>query len=259
MRSWIEFVASGFAVTALVLFTACGPKYPDCETDEHCKDHNQVCVDKLCRDCATSAQCTDRGPCAFCGPQYTCDTPAGAPGDCCASDLDCKQGKCWKMQGAQSGTCAQCASNADCSADMKCVQGSCVPKAECQNDADCGAGRQCENGVCVAACQPEPVYFDFDEYAIRSDARDILNRDYECLKSRGQSVTLEGNCDERGSDEYNLALGTRRASAAQRYLKGLGFSPSMMSTTSFGEERPVCTQSSEDCWWKNRRVDLNFR
>jgi len=163
------------------------------------------------------------------------------------------------MAGAETGTCAQCGSDADCSPDMKCVQGSCVPKAECQGDADCGAGRQCENGVCVAACQLEPVYFDFDEYAIRSDARDILNSNYGCMTSRGQSVTLEGNCDERGSDEYNLALGTRRASAAQRFLKSLGFSSGMMSTTSYGEERPACTQSSESCWWKNRRVETSFR
>jgi len=259
MRVGIKWVASAFAVTAMLMLAACGPKYPDCENDEHCTDHDQVCVDKLCRDCRSSAQCADRGPCAFCGPEYTCETPTGTPGDCCSSNLDCKQGKCWKRPGAETGTCAQCESDTDCSADMKCVQGSCVPRAECQNDADCGAGRQCENGICVAGCTPKPVYFDFDEYSIRADGRDILNRSYECLKARGQSVTLEGNCDERGSDEYNLALGTRRAQAVKRFLKGMGFNRSLMSTTSFGEERPVCTGSGESCWWKNRRVDLNFR
>jgi len=249
-----------FAGMAAVAVTACGPKYPNCDKDEQCKDHNQYCVDKLCRDCATSDHCKAKGPCAFCGAQYTCDKPAGGSGDCCTSDLDCKQGKCWKAPGAEKGSCAQCLVDGDCGANMKCVQGSCVPKAECATDADCGAGRKCSNGVCVTVqCNLDSIYFDFDESAIRADARDILNKDYECMKSRGQAVVVEGNCDERGSDEYNLALGTRRADAAKRFLTNLGFGGAQISTTSFGEEKPACTEHAEDCWWKNRRDDLRFK
>ena len=251
---------TGLMMAMALTLVACGPKYPNCESDEHCKEHNQFCVDKLCRDCATTTNCAAKGACAFCGPTYTCEKPIGGPSDCCLSDLDCKQGKCWKMPGAEKGNCAQCAADGDCGANMKCVQGSCVPAAECVADADCGKGRRCENGTCVTIqCTLDPVYFDFDESAIRADARDTLNKSYECLKARGQAVSIEGNCDERGSDEYNLALGTRRAEAARKFIENLGFQAAMMSTTSFGEEKPVCNERTEDCWMKCRRADLKFK
>jgi len=256
----IRFFGLLAGLSTSLLLVACGPKYPNCDSNEHCKDHNQFCVDKICRDCATSENCAARGPCAFCGLNYTCEKPVGAPSDCCASDLDCQQGKCWKMLGSDKGTCAQCAGDGDCGSTMKCVQGTCVPAAECTGDADCGTGRHCDNGTCVVAqCSLEPVYFDFDESAIRADSRDTLNRNYECLKMRGQTATVEGNCDERGSDEYNLALGTRRAEATRKFLQNLGVDPSMLVVTSFGEEKPVCNERNEDCWMKCRRTDLKFR
>lgn len=256
MKSALALVVGGLLVA---FATGCGPKYPNCEADEHCKEHGQFCVDKLCRDCATSDHCKAKGPCAFCGPQYTCDKPAGNPGDCCTSDLECKQGKCWKPAGDR-GTCAQCAGDADCGANMKCIQGGCVPACQCKTDADCGQGRTCDGCNCiVTACNLDPIYFDFDESSIRADARDVLNRNYDCIKKRGQSIAIEGNCDERGADEYNLALGTRRADAAMRFLSNLGVSGGQMTATSFGEEKPVCTDHSEDCWWKNRRDDFRFR
>jgi peptidoglycan-associated lipoprotein len=258
MKIRFAWLAAGLLTGAMFVLSACGPKYPNCENDEHCKDHNQFCVDKLCRDCKSSDQCKAKGPCGFCGPSYTCDKPAGTPGDCCVSDLDCKQGKCWKLPGAERGSCAQCAVDQDCGALMKCVQGSCVPAAECDATHPCPPGKVCENGSCVGIqCNLDPIYFDFDESAIRSDARDTLNRDFECIKKKGQSVAVEGNCDERGSDEYNLALGTRRADSTRRFLENLGASG--LSSTSFGEERPTCTDHSEDCWAKNRRADVRFK
>ena len=236
---------------------ACGPKYPNCETDEHCKEHNEYCVDGQCRQCRTDEHCSSQGPCAFCGPQYTCEKPKGNAGDCCLSDTDCQGLKCCKALGAEKGQCAQCATDADCGQGMKCVQCSCVPKAECQTDADCGQCRKCQDGKCVTAeLKLDPVYFDFDEYAIRADMRPVLEKDYNLLKSCPQNIVVEGNCDERGSDEYNLALGARRAEAVKKYLVNLGLSPETISTVSYGEERPVCTEHNEDCWWRNRRADL---
>jgi peptidoglycan-associated lipoprotein len=162
--------------------------------------------------------------------------------------------------GGDQGTCAQCAGDGDCGANMKCVQGGCVPNCQCKADGECGSGMKCDGCNCVSAtCSLDPVYFDFDEFAIRADARDVLNRDYDCINKRGQSVVVEGNCDERGADEYNLALGTRRADAAKRFLLNLGVKKGNVSTTSFGEEKPVCTDHSEDCWWKNRRDDIRFK
>ena len=242
--------------------TGCGPSYPNCETDENCKAHNEVCVNGTCHKCRDKTQCTPQmGPCATCEEQnFTCQKPKGNLGDCCVTDADCQNSKCWKSTpDAQSGVCSQCAVDKDCNnPKLKCVQGSCVPKAECETDADCGQGRRCDNGTCVAvSCNLQPVYFDFDQSDLRSDARDTLASDKDCMDKMGYSVRLEGNCDERGSDEYNLTLGQRRADAVKSYLVNLGVAAGKLSTISYGEERPKCTEHNEECWQQNRRVDLN--
>ena len=97
-------------------------------------------------------------------------------------------------------------------------------------------------------------YFDYDKADIRTDARDALARTAEFLRSHQQiRVVIEGHCDERGSTEYNLGLGERRAQAVRQFLISLGVSADRMDTVSLGKERPFCTQSSEDCWQQNRR------
>jgi peptidoglycan-associated lipoprotein len=104
------------------------------------------------------------------------------------------------------------------------------------------------------------IYFDFDESALRADAKQSLQNNAKYLnQNSGTSVQIEGNCDERGSEEYNLALGMRRAEAAKRYLMDLGIDGSRMSTISFGEERPAVRGSSEAAWAKNRRDDFKTR
>jgi peptidoglycan-associated lipoprotein len=103
----------------------------------------------------------------------------------------------------------------------------------------------------------QPVYFDFDRSFVRDDARSIMKENAEWLKAHPQAkVKIEGNCDERGTIEYNQALGQRRASAAKKYLVDLGISGSRISLISYGKEKPVCTQSDEDCWQRNRRADF---
>ncbi len=98
------------------------------------------------------------------------------------------------------------------------------------------------------------AYFDYDKADIRTDARDALARTAEFLRSHQQiRVVIEGHCDERGSTEYNLGLGERRAQAVRQFLISLGVSADRMDTVSLGKERPFCTQSSEDCWQQNRR------
>lgn len=99
------------------------------------------------------------------------------------------------------------------------------------------------------------AYFDFDKSDIRADARTTLTKDAEFLRSYPQvRVSIEGHCDERGSTEYNLGLGQRRAEAAKNYLISLGISADRMETVSWGKERPVCTEHNEDCWQRNRRA-----
>lgn len=104
------------------------------------------------------------------------------------------------------------------------------------------------------------VYFDFDEADLRAEAREQLGQNASWLRENPDYVaTIEGHCDERGTNEYNLALGERRANAAKSYIVSLGVSEDRLSTISFGEERPVCTDASESCWQRNRRAHFVVR
>jgi peptidoglycan-associated lipoprotein len=99
------------------------------------------------------------------------------------------------------------------------------------------------------------AFFNFDKSDIREDARTALTKDAEFLRSYPQvRVSIEGHCDERGSTEYNLGLGQRRAEAAKNYLISLGISANRMETTSWGKEHPFCTEHNETCWQQNRRA-----
>lgn len=105
---------------------------------------------------------------------------------------------------------------------------------------------------------PSPVndiHFDFDSSSIRPDAREILreNADY-FMNHRISSIIIEGHCDEKGTNEYNMALGERRAQETKKYLVNLGVKESLMQTVSFGEENPLDPASNEDAWAKNRRA-----
>ncbi|MFZ5998636.1 MAG: peptidoglycan-associated lipoprotein Pal [Nitrospirota bacterium] len=98
------------------------------------------------------------------------------------------------------------------------------------------------------------ILFDFDQYDLREDAKPVL-RELATLLSKDPKtkVIIEGHCDERGTNEYNLALGERRAHAAKTYLLSLGIPSSRIQISSYGEEKPVCSEHTEDCWAKNRR------
>ena len=136
-----------------------------------------------------------------------------------------------------------------------------------------GPGGSADSSVRVTVTQPPPpppppaaidydalflqevkdAYFDFNKADIRADARDALGKTAEFLRKYPQiKVTIEGHCDERGSTEYNLVLGDRRAAAAKAYLVSLGISADRINTTSLGKEKPFCTESTEACWQRNR-------
>lgn len=103
------------------------------------------------------------------------------------------------------------------------------------------------------------ITFDFDKYDIRGDARDILAHNADYLKKNPKmEVQVDGHCDERGSTEYNLALGQRRANATKAYLVNLGVESSRVSTISYGEERPVDAGHDESAWDKNRRAEFRI-
>ena len=100
----------------------------------------------------------------------------------------------------------------------------------------------------------QEIHFVFDRADIRDEDRAVLSKNAEALKKYFQlRITVEGHCDERGTVEYNLALGERRAKAAYDYLVSLGVPADRMKTVSYGKEIPLCRESSEDCWGRNRR------
>ncbi len=98
------------------------------------------------------------------------------------------------------------------------------------------------------------AYFDLDKADLRSDAREALTKTAEFLRNYPQAkVTVEGHCDERGSTEYNITLGDRRASAVKQFLVSQGIAADRINTVSYGKEKPFCTESNESCWQQNRR------
>jgi len=119
----------------------------------------------------------------------------------------------------------------------------------------------------TVAVRPEPstfaenanvraIYFDFDRYDIRPGDAKTLEADAAWLKTNDVLILIEGQCDERGTVEYNVALGDRRARAARNYLVALGIAADRISTVSYGKERPVCEAHEESCWALNRRAHI---
>ncbi len=145
----------------------------------------------------------------------------------------------------------------------------CAPKIIRPSDQSPSAGMQgppvmttspaevSEESVQVIQAELKPVYFGYDSFALSPEAQEVLQRNAEILR-RATRVTIvaEGHCDERGTAEYNLALGERRATAAVDYLVSLGIPPQQLSTVSFGSELPVDSGHDEAAWSKNRRVHL---
>lgn len=259
-----RFVPGAVAAVALWAAASFGPgcggaEYPACETDEECAAHGEYCIDLQCKPCREDSHCNQQDACLLCGPEHTC---VARPG-CCHSDLDCPEGICRVPAGATAGECfGKCKDDGQCPTGQRCDGSLCVPAEgakPCATRDDCGEGEDCVGGACAEAGCLAPVYFDFDEYAIRTDARPILDRVAECVRRQTRKVRIEGHSDERGTEEYNLAIAHRRSTAVLRYLVTKGVPDTILSTISFGEERPVCDDHDENCWWKNRRVEFTFR
>uniref|UniRef100_A0A7C4RU44 Peptidoglycan-associated lipoprotein Pal n=1 Tax=Desulfatirhabdium butyrativorans TaxID=340467 RepID=A0A7C4RU44_9BACT len=104
------------------------------------------------------------------------------------------------------------------------------------------------------------MYFEYDSSALLPEARELLKRKAEFLMANPQiSIVIEGHTDERGTSEYNIALGERRAESVRSFLEGLGVAASRMSTVSYGEEKPIDPGHNEAAWAKNRRAHIEIR
>ncbi len=253
------FSNRGPAIIAIVfalalLLTACGKTYPNCDDDELCAAKGEVCVNNTCRQCRDDSQCAALDACMGCEANI-CVRRAG----CCKSDLDCPDGKCWKETEARlTGVCGgSCKSNDHCPAGQRCAGGSCVPSTTCEEDTSCPGGHKCVRGICVtSACQLQDLRFDFNQHTVRGNQRSVLEENARCIVENSMAVELVGHSDETGSDEYNLALGQRRAAVVASQYRALGVPGSkIVRVLSYGEEAPACVQMDETCHDENRRVE----
>lgn len=174
-----------------------------------------------------------------------------------------------------SGKCAECAADTDCQAGFACKANKCEPKPaeaaatrpesrpECLGDSECGSGKGCQAGKCVSTLDPAcadagafTVNFGFDQASITGSAPATLQRLAACLqKAPAGRLMVDGHCDERGTTGYNLALGKKRSEAVKKYLADLGVA-GRVETNSYGEEKPLCREATEDCWARNRRAEF---
>lgn len=246
-------VATAVTVSIFALFvvsltaTGCKPKYPNCKKDSHCQQ-GEFCVNNLCQQCRSDADCSRGESCA----QGACSRIPGY----CESNSDCGGGIC------RDNLCGPCMAASDCPGGTVCSDGKCI-SAECTTIEDCPAGLSCVDYKCKedqapsemgGECHLEPIYFDFDSAGIEGRMRRVLEDNYECLVERKGRLTLEGHCDPRGTTEYNMGLGERRAQIVRKLLKTMGIDSSQLRVVSKGEEE--ATGRGESGWSKDRRVDF---
>jgi peptidoglycan-associated lipoprotein len=229
---------------------ACGkPSYPACAGDDDCKEKGEICVDKKCVECSADAACVKKlGAGATCVAN-ACRLPVKAE---CQMDTDCAGGK-------------------KCDANKKCIDN----KIACNNDGECGKSGECFAGFCRERAKIEnvssqcrdvnnpsrlalqSVNFDLGASEIRPEGQAALEANAACLKQAPeQKVTLEGHCDERGTIEYNIALGESRSMAVSKVMERLGVDRKRMRVLSKGKSEPLCNEATDACFAKNRRVDF---
>jgi outer membrane protein OmpA-like peptidoglycan-associated protein len=138
-----------------------------------------------------------------------------------------------------------------------------VEPKSCSVDDQCSSKQLCVRSRCAAItpaleeCGVNRVHFDFDKATLQAAELPALERVSRCLKADQRiHVLIEGNADDRGSIQYNLGLGDRRASAVEDYLVGLGVPRAQLSTATYGKELPLCSEDNEACWAENRRASL---
>lgn len=262
--TWFCYV--GALIVLGFVISACDGcmSYPDCKDDSQCVGYNDdsasagfglgmaYCVDGACRECRTAGDCD--GACAECR-----NNACSVRGDGCDTDDACGEGE----------ICQNCSCRIGCREDAECAGALvCCPDtnlcADCITDSQCPAGYSCEACGCVAeetACGDrrfETVYFDFDQSIVRSRDEGAIGHARDCLEEfPGDTLTIEGHCDERGTEAYNQALGERRARATRDFLVGLGVDRDRVDDTiSYGELQPVARGHNESAWRQNRRAEF---
>lgn len=241
---FVIVAAVGFAMGAW----GCKPKYPVCKKDAHCHE-GEYCINGQCQQCRGDEDCAEGQSCA----SGACREIPGY----CKQTSDCAQG-----QVCRAGRCGPCLASADCGEGLTCMNGICG-MAECKSSEDCPAGLECLGHKCQVVeaaamtqgdCALQSIYFDFDSSEMSPEQRRLIEQNHRCLEKLGGQVKVEGHCDPRGTTEYNLGLGDRRARSVANQLKALGTDQSRLNIVSKGEEEATGTNEPE--WAKDRRVDF---
>ncbi len=247
----LQTLSLSLLTAATLALVACGPTYPKCDTDANCADKGEVCVAGTCQQCRDDSNCAEGQQCngGRCEAKPECTKNAD-----CADNLVCKSGECKQ----------ECAADGDCGTGLKCSNNRCVDELACASDADCTGGMTCINARCstdamnasTSLCIYPTVRFEFNRWSLSADVKEQLQGVAGCLKEKSVSLTIEGHADERGTEEYNLALGERRARAVRDYLRRLGVASSQLDVISKGELEPINPESNETAWSENRRADF---
>ena len=202
---------------AAMAWVGCGPEYPNCDDNEDCHE-GEFCVNGQCQLCRDNNDC-----------------PAGQ---------QCRGGRCDPIEGYCSGA-GDCPDGQDCQ-DGRCVVSQSVPTDEPTTAGDAGP------------CTIDTVFFDFDSEALSGSTRDQIQRNVECMRTRNvTSVHLTGFTDPQGTEEYNLALGDRRARSVKQFMTSLGLSDANVSASSVGEE--MAQGEDESSWSRDRKVTFTER
>lgn len=238
----VLFASMGLVTLLALAGCPVKPKPGECRSDADCAGEaglGSTCVQGRCQECGSDADCKAGFVCRSwkCLPRPECDADAD-----CAEGKACEEGRC--VAGKAEGAARECAAHADCGdgrlcdADGRCVEGQAASDPTCADPATW------------------VVRFGFDEAVLGGEAQAKLQAVAGCLRAKGADrVAVTGHCDERGTTEYNLALGSRRAEAARKYLAGLGVA-GKIETVTMGEERPLCAEPNEACWARNRRAEI---
>jgi peptidoglycan-associated lipoprotein len=211
----------GLCSLVLGLGSACGPTYPNCGEDSECHQ-GEYCVNGRCQLCRGDADC-----------------PTGQ---------SCASGRC-------EPTAGYCTSAGQCQDGEECRENRCTRVASTQTDLPPPTG---EDPPGASPCDIAAVYFEFESNDLGASTRDQLQTVARCMRERNYAhLHLTGACDPRGTEEYNLALGDRRARAVRDYLQSLGVEPGKLSVSSTGEE--FARGEDESGWSRDRNVGLEAR
>ncbi len=199
------------------LIAACGPDYPACDDDDDCKE-KEFCVNKRCQLCRDDRDC--------------------------GQGKQCNQGRCDDIPGF-------CRSSAECAPGENCLGNRCQ-KPVSSESSESGAGDA--SGI----CNFESIYFEFDSSTIVPEARSHIEKNIECARKKNiTGLHMTGHTDPRGTEEYNLALGDRRAQGVRGVVTSLGMDPNKVTVSSMGEE--MAQGTDESGWSKDRRVEFSAR